>query len=198
MANIYTLTPVSGPTVQVVADSFMLDPTAEYVIFQNVATAIPGQDVTYTGNAFFKLSNYSSGILTSPAPPDFSNVAFTNEANVFIDPQTMPHIEGLGTSGWVPSISVDSSAGVGATAIISGTDMRGEITLTTGTGTFPGTLVTITFGTPYTADTTPIVLTNPANTAAVAVLSPAMPASFILSGTPADTHTYQWFYHVLG
>ena len=116
------------------------------------------------------------------------------------------HISGAGSA---PSIAAGAGAGGSPVISISGTDLAGYITLTTGATPVGGSIVcTVTFSTLYLSAPKCIVLT-PANIGAVQLTTTRFPyvnqasisaSSFVLNsnsiGLNAST-TYQWYYHVI-
>lgn len=116
-------------------------------------------------------------------------------------------------SGPAPTIAAGSGAGTGTglAVTIAGTDLAGNITVTTGaTALSPAasaTVVTITFGTSGSA-TPQYVQLSPANSAAASLSAsgsvfapiPGSGGSFtISSGVTAliISTTYKWYYHVI-
>jgi hypothetical protein len=81
-----------------------------------------------------------------------------------------PIISHLRTSGAAPTIAANGSAGSGATASLSGTDLAGTITLTAGSGgTSAGVIFTITFASTFPAGARIILSPQNANAAAAQV-----------------------------
>jgi len=108
-----------------------------------------------------------------------------------------------------PTIAAGAGAGTAPTVSISGTDLGGYITVTTGTlPTFSATVVTVTFNTSYGA-TPKCVLIHPANNNAAMLNGVNMvyadqagitTTTFtITAGTTALTAstTYQFYYHII-
>lgn len=118
----------------------------------------------------------------------------------------LPHLVG-NTSA--PTISAGSGAGTSPTVSITGTDLAGYITVTTGTApTLSATIVTVTFNTAYAA-TPNTVLLDPANSNAALLSGVTEPFAdqagisttvfTITAGTTALTGstTYKWYYTVI-
>lgn len=119
----------------------------------------------------------------------------------------VPYIKGSGSN---PTPTVLSASGVGATASISGNDMLGKITLTTGVVT-PGSTAWVTIPFQRTHTTVPrCVIFRPANPAAANLetvsnvmvycnASSVGVTSFQLNsnGNLANSTTYIWYYIVL-
>lgn len=176
--------------------------------------------ITSSGGSFL---NYSNGFLFSgnggnnvvvKMKADGTQTAhildFLNNSNVvtaFFDKLanlSIPHLLGKTSA---PSIAAGAGAGTSPTVSVTGSDLAGEITVTTGTlptGT-NATIVTLTFTAAY--GTAPSVVLTPSN-AITAVLSGvtqtfvnSTTTTFLLkSGTTALTAstTYKWMYHVIG
>jgi hypothetical protein len=113
------------------------------------------------------------------------------------------HYEGLGpaptiTSG--PSVAV----GTGATVSITGTDAAFEVTLTTGTGAkSAGTLLTVTFSTPYTAAPYEVFSASSSESAGLAtrgvgVYSTSTTTNVVLASTAAvsDARVYKFKFQI--
>ena len=113
-------------------------------------------------------------------------------------------IIGGGTSG---SLSLGTGAGSAGSKTLSGTDMAGNILVTTGSS--PATaapIVTMTFGIPLT-NTPSAVILEPSNAAAAALttatpfISSASTFGFIIESNAValgGTTTYSWYYLVIG
>ena len=104
----------------------------------------------------------------------------------------------LSGDGVNPTYSLSGSAGVGATIELTtnSDDRHGIITLTCGTGTSAGVLATITFNQAYPGTLPVIVISNSIDNSAGIVLTNQVftrflgSSSFIICGTPTDSHVY--------
>jgi len=121
---------------------------------------------------------------------------------------TTPTINKIVSTGTTPGIAAGAAAGTSPTVSVSGTDMAGEVSVTTGTTTATNaTLATITFNSAYAA--APRVILTPSNanagdTAAfygVGVYATTTTTTFVISITSANSllasTQYKWFYQVL-
>jgi hypothetical protein len=113
---------------------------------------------------------------------------------------------GLKAAEGTPTIAAGAAAGSGPTVSISGTDRRGLATITTGTATTTGTLVTITFSATLASAPKSITLT-PANAATATLIadfyassSNVTTAHFTIDAATAATisTTYLLWYRVDG
>jgi hypothetical protein len=102
------------------------------------------------------------------------------------------------TAGSPPTIAAGAAAGTGATVSISGNDLSGMITITTGTGAGSGVLATATFASSYGA--APNVTLTANNSAAALLPNFATSTSTTLSlhaaAAASSGTTYIYFYHV--
>lgn len=115
---------------------------------------------------------------------------------------------GIIGGGSAPTIAAGAAAGSSPTVGITGTDLNGEITVTTGTTAAAGAvLATITFNVAYAS--APRVVLWPSNEAAgdipvrdiAGVFTQSTTTTFTVEITNlaalADATTYKWFYHVI-
>jgi hypothetical protein len=154
--------------------------------------------ITFTGEPFF-----------SPGA-DFENAEFDNGFTLdgsYGAPGDVPTSIGTGTVwapgqtiGGTPVATVGSAAGVGATPILAGVDKLGLIVVDTGSsGTTPGTVVTLTFSTPFATQASCTI--TPANYLAAG----AVANTYVVSGLNSwnivesssglsTSSSYQWNY----
>jgi hypothetical protein len=104
------------------------------------------------------------------------------------------------SSGATPTITAGSGAGTSPTVSISGNDITGTISITTGTSPAASTLATITFSTAY--GTAPNVLLTPVGSVSASIqynLGSSSTTNFTLNtGTaPAASTTYTYKYFVI-
>lgn len=110
------------------------------------------------------------------------------------------HVVTGGTA--TPTSAVKAAAGAGATATVTGNDMAGQVTLTTGTAPTPGAMLDITFANAWAATPKSVIFT--AESGAGALLAPytAGRSSTVftlgLGAAPAASTTYTFNYQVLG
>lgn len=101
-----------------------------------------------------------------------------------------------------PSISAGAAAGTTPTVSITGTDLAGEIVITTGTGSVgSGTLATITLNTAFANDCYPVLQAADADSRGVAVSITHSSTGFtIVAGATgwATSTEYRWTYIVAG
>ena len=118
------------------------------------------------------------------------------------------HLAAAGLSG-APAIAANAAAGSGPAVSVSGNDVRGTITITTGTSPAAGDLATITYHASYAGTGTPfVVVSGDGTTAALAEAAAALqPATALRSATvfhlvvanaPAASTTYTFNYAVIG
>ncbi len=121
---------------------------------------------------------------------------------------TTPRLISSGTTA--PAIAAGVAAGTTPTVAISGNDMRGVITVTTGTAcpTGPSRVVLVTFNTAYAA--APKVYLQPVNQYAASLVGATQvwvvhasinTLNFEIgggTGALADATVYQWYYEVVG
>jgi hypothetical protein len=105
------------------------------------------------------------------------------------------HLGGLSSA---PGIAAGAGAGTSPTVSVSGTDIAGEITITTGTSpTAASTLATITFSTAY-ASAPFIVMSRSSATAPTDIeIGTRSTGSFTLTGTLAASTTYKYNYTII-
>lgn len=163
------------------------------------------------GVANFNFNTTSGNAQLTPAGSATSfvinGVGSSPSAVMTNDLQLGKHLVAATTS---PSIAAGTGAGTSPTISISGTDVSGFITITTGTlptGT-NATIATVTFGSSYSA-TPKYVGLNEANNNSVALIigarafidqaSTSSTQFILVSGATALTAstTYKWYYHVI-
>ena len=115
----------------------------------------------------------------------------------------------VSTAAGTVTIAAGTGAGTSPTVSVTGTDIAGVISVTTGSGSpaTDATVATITFGTAYGASPIAVILT-PANALTAAIAAAATPfastittTEFLITsnGVALDTATaYQWYYSVMG
>lgn len=114
------------------------------------------------------------------------------------------HVEGAPPASMPPAIAAGTGAGTSPTVSLTGGDLNGVITVTTGTlPTASGVVVTVTYHSAYDNDTYPIL--QPANsltallTGATMVFTTGSTTTFTITagtGGLAAATTYIWYYHV--
>jgi hypothetical protein len=194
-----------------------LTPGAVYYISPAVAGALTPVYPTVLGQfaQVVGVALSSTLLLLAPGTPalpaqsiSIINAAISGTATIgagAITAATLNHLIGGGSA---PSIAAGAGAGTGPTIAISGTDVSGVITLTTGTTpTTPATIATITFATAFAAAPKGVILT-PSN-AAAAALAAASPyvddsatstSQFLLKSQGAGlaaTTAYRWAFGVI-
>lgn len=101
-----------------------------------------------------------------------------------------------------PSISAGAAAGTTPTVSVTGTDLAGEIVITTGTGSVgSGTLATITLNTAFANDCYPVLQAADADSRAVAISITHSSTGFTIVAGAAGWNTsteYRWTYIVAG
>lgn len=101
-----------------------------------------------------------------------------------------------------PSISAGAAAGTTPTVSVTGTDLAGEIVITTGTGSVgSGTLATITLNTAFANDCYPVLQAADADSRAVAISITHSSTGFTIVAGAAGWNTsteYKWTYIVAG
>jgi|GEM_PF-688605 len=116
-------------------------------------------------------------------------------------------VNGLKGSGGTPGITPDVGAGTGPTMGISGTNLGGKITITTGTGPVAGVLMTIAFANSLSFPNGCSVQLSAGNLSAAQINGANKPyisatnlTNFIISVPVALTATtqYIWYYQVIG
>lgn len=156
------------------------------------------------GTAFGQIIEYSQGHVSKA-----NILEIISNGNIFMTPLSgvwLPHLAG---SSSTPGISAGVGAGTSPTVSITGTDLSGFITVTTGTTpTISATIVTITFASSYWS-TPKTVLLDPANSNAAllsGVTEPFVDQADIsttifklTAGTTALTGstTYKWYYTII-
>lgn len=111
------------------------------------------------------------------------------------------HVKGSLTLG-VGAVTVGPNAGSGGTISVVGTDLAGQITITTGSAPAPGGIGEIAFAVPY--DRMPVAQITPVDRATAALRAYGVAKSdgtgwaFGFDGTPAAATTYRLAYQVLG
>ena len=107
-----------------------------------------------------------------------------------------------GTSGSAPGIAIGAAAGTGAAPSISGSDLRGSVTINVTSGTATGVLATVTFNVAYAS--APFVFLQPANAAAGGrstqipfVSSTTTTFTVNANGVAVPDGTYVWNYFVI-
>lgn len=104
----------------------------------------------------------TTGLTSGTIPVATTDGRLTDATGLTYSSSTLgtPHLTGTGSA---PTIAVGAGAGAGATVSVTGTDLGGYITLTTGTPTIPSSEVfTLTFATAYSSAPRVVQLT-PAN-----------------------------------
>jgi len=162
---------------------------------------------TISGNGIGITSTSSSVASTYTLNQNYQVATFVYEswANTWLLTDyvaTPPHVPGT------PTIATSSGAGAGTgpTLSVSGSDVSGLVTVTTGSGPITGaTVAQITYNTGYATAPNSVTLT-PANAAAAALsgatnvyMSVSNPTSFVItSGSSALTAStqYKWWYSV--
>lgn len=108
------------------------------------------------------------------------------------------------TPSMVPSTAVQTAAGSGASASISGNDISGAITLVTGTSPTSGALVNVTLAHSFPSAVNAVTLTAHGSTAAGVMsevyVTQSGGTTWVLnaSAAPAANATYTWYYAVTG
>lgn len=109
-------------------------------------------------------------------------------------------------SNQIPQIAVGAGAGTtpGTPTLTNANDTKGQISITTGTSTPAGIIITLTFARNY--QTAPIVILTPANAATAAIMVTSKIAvtstttTFTINSTTTalgDSTAYSWYYHCL-
>ncbi len=103
------------------------------------------------------------------------------------------------TNGATPTIAAGAAAGTGATVSVTGNDISGVITITTGTSPTSGTLATLTFALPYATAPRVTLSANNASAAQLTNYVASTTTNFTLStpATPVASTTYTFYYHVI-
>jgi hypothetical protein len=78
------------------------------------------------------------------------------------------------SSSGTPTCTVGAAAGTGATCSVTGTDCKMQVTVTTGTGSVTGTLVSVTYATPFSPFSAGTVATPASVNGAILVVSNGM------------------------
>ena len=106
----------------------------------------------------------------------------------------------------VPTVAAGAGAGTTPVAptLTNANDLKGQISITTGTSTPAGVIVTLTFARNY--QTAPIVILTPANAATANIMVASKIAvtstttTFTINSTTtalADSTAFSWYYHCL-
>lgn len=122
----------------------------------------------------------------------------TAVANTWSQPQTFgKHVI---TAGSAPSSYVGAGSGTGATINVTGNDTCGLMTLTTGTGSVGGLMFTVGFNQAFAAAPKGVFLQPlTAPTGIVAAYPGSVTTTeFNVSGVPAVSTTYYWYFLVIG
>jgi hypothetical protein len=133
---------------------------------------------TNSGSALFHNSANSTTAfqIQNVAGTNLFNVDTTNAKVVISTLEISGHIL---TSGDTPSIVAGTGAGTGPTVSVTGNDVSGTVTITTGTGTTDGLLATITFVNAY--GSAPKVTLTPTSTNALLYYVGSSTATFTIS-----------------
>lgn len=102
-----------------------------------------------------------------------------------------------------PTIAAGAGAGTAPTVSVVGNDIRGTITIVTGTAPVAGLLATITFNQSYASIAAPFVVVGAASAGSGALdpyVGTVNTTTFQLAcdGTPAASTTYKFNYHTIG
>lgn len=164
----------------------------------------------FTGsNTFRNTNNSTTAFVIQDAALNTLFLADTTSAKIIISQLTITgdvtldrHLTTSSLSP--PTIVVGAAACTGGTASVSGTDVAGLITVTSGTGCSGlGKLATVTFLAPYT--TTPRIVLTPANANAAGLSVYIDKTTITISafdlqasaGTISNTTEYDWYYQVI-
>jgi hypothetical protein len=97
------------------------------------------------------------------------------------------------TLPWTPTVTPGAAAGSGSTvSVTSGDDFSGVINVTTGTGSSPGTLVTLTYGEPYTLAPTVKLIQITGHWLNASATSTTTTLTLSIAGTPTDATQYSF------
>jgi len=138
-----------------------------------------------------------------------TSLSLNRQTVAWLSDFTNPVVNHLIGGGATPTIAAGAGAGTGPTISVTGTDLAGYITITTGTlPTLSAAIATITFALPYSSAPRTVQITpagpNSAALSGVSMVyvdqSNITPSSFPLtSGTTALTAatTYKWYYSTI-
>lgn len=173
-------------------------------LFNSATLAASNTSVTYTNAATIYVKAPTAGTnitITNPLSVEAST------GNISIDAGNL-QTNSIRSNGLAPAIAAGTGAGTSPTISISGSDMAGTITLTTGTlPTLSATIATITYNVPYGIK--PHVVLTPVNSNAALLSGVTMVyvndasssnSVFVLTaGTTAlsAATAYTWYYQVI-
>lgn len=185
-------------TSSALANNFDLAKRSSGQVFSGINTF---RNVTDSGAGFSIQSANGTDLLVADTSAKIVIVStlivgkdITIDGHIVTNPQDSAH---------VPTIAAGAAACTTPTINVSGTDTSGVITITTGTGCVAsGTLVTLTFGTPYGA--APHIMLTPGSSTALTLGAyidddSSSFTSFTLgtNTTPVSSTTYKWNYLVV-
>lgn len=116
----------------------------------------------------------------------------------------LPHLRSNAASvanAATPSVAVGSGAGAGATASVAGSDQAGTVSITTAGTPAVGTLVTLTFATPYSVVPSVSIDAGDTHTAVAALYATVTTTALTIAyaGTaPAAAQSLKVYYSCIG